>query len=151
MVLQKEFQENKKRIRTLIKRNKSISKILKAKGQKPLRKEYMEKPIMLYALKLEGNFYYVGMSRNPEKRYKRHLKGKGSMWTKQYRPIEIIEIRETGSSDDSEVGLMEDQMTLEYAEKYGYDNVRGGGYCQRKPRWPRNETDEISWITVPEN
>lgn len=145
MVLQKEFQENKKQIHFLAKRNKYISKTLKDRGQKPLRKEYMERPIMLYSLKLESGFYYIGMSRNPQKRFKRHLKGKGSMWTKKYKPLELLEIRETGSNNDSEVGLMEDQMTLEYARQYGYDNVRGGGYCQRKPIWPIEESP-VNWI-----
>jgi predicted GIY-YIG superfamily endonuclease len=148
MVLQKEFQDNKDQIRVLLKRNRFITKELSKAGAKPLRKSYMEKPIMLYALLLERDFYYIGMSRNPEKRFAKHLKGKGAAWTKKHCPVKIVEIREAKTNDDSEAGLMEDQMTLEYAEKYGYDNVRGGGYCQAKPPWPSK--DPIKWITVPE-
>ncbi len=146
MELQHEFQENKKRIHFLMKRNKFITKELKSHGQKPLRKQYMEKPIMLYALRLESDFYYVGMSRNVDKRFRRHVAGKGSVWTKKYRPIEILETRATNTNDDSEAGLMEDAMTIEYAQLYGYDNVRGGGYCQTKPQWPPEVS--LGWIRV---
>lgn len=99
------------------------------------KKNKLKKPIVLYALKLEDEKYYIGLTRNITKRFISHKKGMGSWWTKIYQPIEIIEIRKTNIISESEASKLEDKMTIEYAIKYGTDNVRGGGYCQRKPRW----------------
>jgi len=41
------------------------------------------KPWLLYALRLEGGYYYVGISKDVNKRFKKHSKGKGAMWTKK--------------------------------------------------------------------
>lgn len=92
--------------------------------------------VMLYALRLEGNNYYVGMSYNVERRFASHVKGKGAAWTKRHRPLEIQETRPTGKFIQDEVAKLEDDMTLEYALKYGSDRVRGGGWCQAHPLWP---------------
>lgn len=134
MALMHELEDIKKQIIELKTRSKAIRK--KLAGQKLIKGDYFNKPIMLYALKLEGGYWYVGMSRNPEKRFKRHGTRKGANWTKLHTPIEIHEIRDTKLTDDGEVALLENDMTLEYAMKYGSDLVRGGGYCQSKPRWP---------------
>lgn len=143
-----------KEIKLLMKTKKKYQvQLKKLVGKRPLQKlgyakvnTYFEKPIFLYALKLEQDYYYIGMSRDPDKRFKRHLKGKGSMWTKEHKPLEIVETRPTHTNDDSEASKMEDVMTLEYAEQYGYNKVRGGGYCQRKPLWPRKSP--TAWIKV---
>jgi predicted GIY-YIG superfamily endonuclease len=76
----------------------------------------------IYILKLKGGKYYVGKSENPMKRYKEHLEGKGSAWTKKFRPIAVEKIIENASPFD------EDKYTKEYMAKYGIDKVRGGTY-----------------------
>lgn len=134
MVLMHELRDNTQKIHNLRNRNREIKRLLK--GQKLIKNNYFDKPIQLYALRLEDRCWYVGMSRNPERRFTKHGGNKGAMWTREHKPIEIIEIRQTGSTDDGAVNLLEDDMTLEYALKYGSEFVRGGGYCQRKPRWP---------------
>lgn len=93
--------------------------------------------VKLYALQLEDNCWYVGMSFNVEKRFSKHCKGKGAQWTKLHKPIKIHEIRQTEFYSQDSVARLEDDMTLEYALKHGSDKVRGGGYCQSKPRWPQ--------------
>lgn len=136
MILQQEYQSVLKQIKVLNKRRFEIKKMLKAQGKNPImRSEYFDKPIWLYALRLQDNCYYVGMSRNIDRRYKSHLKG-GTVWTSAHPPLEVIERRETGLVDDSAVARLENDMTFEYAMKFGKDYVRGGGYCQMKPRWP---------------
>lgn len=115
--------------------------------KKPGVKTYVQKPWVLYALSLEGGYWYVGMSRNPEKRFGKHLRGKGAVWTRLHRPIEIVELRPTTIMVDSEASLLEDEMTLEYAKKYGVEVVRGGGYCQTKPKWPSHVYEpDLSWV-----
>ena len=41
----------------------------------------------IYVLKLQGGRYYVGKSQDVIGRYKQHMDGKGSAWTKKYKPI----------------------------------------------------------------
>lgn len=92
--------------------------------------------VKLYALRLQNNCWYIGMTYDVERRFAKHSKGKGANWTKLYKPIEISETRDTKLYSQAEVGKLEDDMTLEYALKYGSDKVRGGGWCQTKPHWP---------------
>ena len=103
--------------------------------------------IHLYALRLEGGHWYIGASPSPVRRYKKHLLGKGANWTRLHKPVELVETRPTGEYYLDKTSLLEDDMTLEYALKYGSQYVRGGGYCQTKPKWPlliiENET--YSW------
>lgn len=85
-----------------------------------------EKKCSIYVLKLKHNKYYIGKSINVNKRIKQHFKGKGSTWTKLYKPIEIFEIRR--NCDDFD----EEKITLQYMKKYGINNVRGGSYARIK-------------------
>lgn len=78
----------------------------------------------VYALKLENGKYYIGKSDNLEQRLESHFAGSGAAWTREHRPLEIMETRENVSRFE------EDKMTKEYMEKYGIDNVRGGAYTQ---------------------
>jgi predicted GIY-YIG superfamily endonuclease len=76
----------------------------------------------IYILRLEGRKYYVGKSENVMLRYQQHLNGKGSTWTKKYKPVSLIKMIEKASPFD------EDKITKEYMAKYGIENVRGGSY-----------------------
>lgn len=136
MALYKELLDVKAQLKILRQRKKHLEKALKDSSFKRPRPEYMDKTIKLYALLLEDNCYYIGMTRNMDKRFAKHIKGTGANWTKLHRALSIVEIRETNNSDDDKVALLENDMTVEYALKYGKDKVRGGGYCQSKPRWP---------------
>lgn len=101
--------------------------------------------VKLYALRLQNNCWYIGMSYDVDRRFTKHLRGKGAKWTKLNHPIEIHETRDTNLYSQDEVARLEDDLTLEYALLYGSDKVRGGGYCQTKPLWPdiirQNEID----------
>ena len=44
----------------------------------------------VYVLKLENDRYYVGESISPDTRIQNHFKGKGSAWTRLYKPIEVL-------------------------------------------------------------
>jgi predicted GIY-YIG superfamily endonuclease len=76
----------------------------------------------IYILKLENCKYYVGKARNIENKYKEHLNGIASEWTKIHRPITIIE--EVSNAPY----LCEDKYVFKYMSKYGIENVRGGSY-----------------------
>lgn len=77
----------------------------------------------IYILQLEKDKYYVGFTeRKDGERFKEHFTGNGSLWTKTYKPIQVIEWRK-GTLED------EDRVTLEMMNKYGWWNVRGGKWC----------------------
>lgn len=78
----------------------------------------------IYILRLKGGKYYVGKTDNILKRYDEHVAGKGSSWTRKYKPIGIEKTISNASVFD------EDRYTKEYMSKYGIENVRGGSYVQ---------------------
>jgi predicted GIY-YIG superfamily endonuclease len=83
--------------------------------------------LTIYALQLETNKYYIGQTNrgtNATIRFQEHKSGKGSEWTKRYKPISIIETYETESLFE------EDILTKKYMMKYGIENVRGGSYTK---------------------
>ncbi len=77
----------------------------------------------IYVLLLKGGRYYIGKSNNVITRYKQHLKGEGSAWTRKYKPVSIEHVINNVSAFD------EDKITKEYMSKYGIDKVRGGSYA----------------------
>lgn len=78
----------------------------------------------LYILRLQGGRYYIGKSNNVENRYKQHVNGQGSSWTKKYPPISLERTIDNASPFD------EDKVTKEYMLKHGIDKVRGGSYTE---------------------
>ena len=76
----------------------------------------------IYILKLEQSKYYVGKSKNVQARFQEHMQGKGSAWTRKYKPVSIDAIIEDVSPFD------EDKQVKIYMSKYGIENVRGGTY-----------------------
>ena len=78
----------------------------------------------IYILKLENNKYYVGKTNNPELRLKNHFENHGSLWTRRYKPLEILEIIKNCDEFD------EDKYTIKMMKKYGIENVRGGSFCK---------------------
>jgi len=134
--LQRELLEIGREKSRLNKRRREIIKELTARDAEYLLHK-RKVTIRLYVLELEHDCWYVGFSSNPEKRFKKHLRGSGANWTKLHKPIEIHTVRETKLYLDSEAAQLENELTLDYARNYGTDKVRGGGYCQTKPPWPK--------------
>ena len=46
----------------------------------------------IYVLKLEGGKYYVGKTNNPNIRVNNHFNSNGSVWTKKYKPLSVLEV-----------------------------------------------------------
>ena len=80
--------------------------------------------MILYVLKLEEEKYYVGITRNFKRRYKQHMDGKASSWTRRYKPLEVFEKMNVDDYFDDTI------YTIKYMEKFGIDNVRGGSLCK---------------------
>lgn len=96
--------------------------------------------VFLYVLLLDGNHFYVGMTRGLKRRLWQHFRSPahwGSDWTAKYKPFSVIHCSEIfGKSHD--LAFIENQATLRLAKLKGADRVRGGAYT-------REELGE-SWI-----
>lgn len=138
--LQKEYANNRLEIMRLQKRQTALKKEMDKRGINTMvRAEYYDKNIQLYVLRLQGDNWYIGSSRDVEKRFKQHnTHNKGAKWTAKHKPIEIVETFDTKTAHDSEACKQEDDLTIQYAIKYCAKRVRGGGYSQVKvsPHWP---------------
>jgi cellular nucleic acid-binding protein len=82
------------------------------------------KPVFIYVLRLLGDKYYIGKTVTPTVRIDNHFNGKGSVWTKKYKPVEVIELSPETNK------FHEEFKTIDYMDKYGIDNVRGGSFCE---------------------
>jgi hypothetical protein len=84
----------------------------------------------VYVLSLQENKYYIGKIDNIDKIQKIHFTytptniytPKSSLWTGIYRPLTVEKIYEN-TDDDTKI-------TLEYMDKIGIDNVRGGVFSE---------------------
>lgn len=77
----------------------------------------------VYALLLEGDNYYIGITTDYLTRMSNHRKGEGSKWTALHKFIDVIEIIPGALISD------EKRLTIKYMHKYGWQKVRGGPWC----------------------
>ena len=82
--------------------------------------------VFIYIIQLEQGKYYIGKTNNPQFRLESHFKSNGSEWTKIYKPLRVIEVKP--NCDDYD----EDKITIQYMDKYGINNVRGGSFVSVK-------------------
>lgn len=78
--------------------------------------------VYIYILQLKYGKYYVGKTNNPNIRIDDHFNSNGSTWTSKYKPIKVEKV--IPNCDDFD----EDKYTLQYMEKFGINNVRGGSF-----------------------
>ena len=80
----------------------------------------------IYVLRLEHNKYYIGFSNDLTSDLVKHEQGEYCEWTKLYKPIECILIKDKCDYLD------QDRVTLYFMSEYGTDAVRGGTFCDVK-------------------
>ncbi|MDN3139606.1 GIY-YIG nuclease family protein [Enterococcus faecalis] len=85
----------------------------------------------LYCLQLKNDRYYIGISKNPYRRFWEHKKGekKGALFTKKYPPKNLVFIQDLGRANEFDYIKMETQATLNAMKKIGCYKVRGGELC----------------------
>jgi predicted GIY-YIG superfamily endonuclease len=86
----------------------------------------------IYVLKLVDDRYYIGRSQNIVQRIEDHFSGNGSVYTKKYKPLNVVEIVEEKTNDD------ERNKTIEYIGKYTWEKVRGYAWCKVEYKTPFN-------------
>lgn len=79
----------------------------------------------VYVLELEDDCFYVGKSKDVEKRFSQHLSGEGAAWTALHKPLKISEVKEHKGIFD------EDNKVKVLMMVYGIDKVRGGTYSMK--------------------
>jgi len=82
--------------------------------------------MFFYVLKLANGKYYVGKTKNVERRIQDHEDGYGCEWTKRYKMKSVECVFE---SDDP---MYEDYLVKQLMNHHGISNVRGGSYVQLK-------------------
>jgi predicted GIY-YIG superfamily endonuclease len=84
----------------------------------------------VYVLKCDHGRYYVGYTADLEARIDEHSDGAGSEWTREHKPLEVVE--EYSVHDEQAGKELEKRVTLQHMMKYGVNNVRGAGYTQTR-------------------
>lgn len=87
----------------------------------------------IYVLELIDNRYYVGRTGNILRRIEEHFTGCGAIYTIKYKPIKVIEVAEELTKKD------ERNKTLEMMLKYGWEKVRGAGWCSLEIKKPNDK------------
>ena len=78
----------------------------------------------VYILRLVAGKYYVGISKNPQKRIKDHFAGRGAGWTRKHAPLAVEAVY-------NGVNVFEEDMwTKRLMAEKGILNVRGGYYVR---------------------
>ena len=86
----------------------------------------MEKHIVYVIACKSPNHFYVGYSREFDKRMKTHKRKGGAMFTKIHGFDKVIFTKEVSSIEEAK--KLENKLTFELIEKYGSDNVAGAGH-----------------------
>ena len=91
----------------------------------------------VYVLKLQGSpaNWYVGATNNVEARICEHFAGAGALWTQKHPPVSVVETLECPGGDPLP---LERGKVAEYAMRYGWARVRGGGHVKvdaTQPTW----------------
>ena len=89
----------------------------------------------IYILSLVENKYYIGYTDNIKKRVQDQIDGKGSSFTKKYRPTSLVKVYENVSP------LKVDKYVIKYMKKFGINNVRGGSY--KNVELKKSQIDEL--------
>lgn len=82
----------------------------------------------LYCLLLENNCYYIGISNDVKKRFKKHKKGKGARFTKKNKPVKMLFSHSLGFTEMDNILKMETQATINLMSLVGCAHVRGGQF-----------------------
>lgn len=76
----------------------------------------------VYVLRLEQGKFYVGASRNIQRRIENH----NSVWTQKYKPESVDDVFPA----KEQIKELEREVTLMYMKRYGWENVRGAGWTK---------------------
>lgn len=88
--------------------------------------------------------HYVGISRNPEQRFRDHRWGRTLDFVKQNRPVKRLKFKLLETTDWKQAENEETNKTIELINQYGIENVSGGrilGDLKRRKRLFKKELE----------
>ncbi len=97
------------------------------------RKRSTDVKYFTYALLLDEGKIYVGETDNIYQRLLEHMtmSNSSAMWVRKHGPVRrVLEI-----TSDAPEGA-EEERTLEYMSIFGWENVRGSGWCRKRMLGP---------------
>lgn len=92
--------------------------------------EYEFDDYKLYVLALNEGKFYVGITKEIERRLAEHKSGIGARYTSYYKPIGVVYRQNLKTRYKKEAERQEHILTIQLMKKYGVDRVRGAEYCQ---------------------
>lgn len=110
-------------------------KIQRIKSKKRRKKSEQKTNWFLYVLELENGKWYVGITRNIQKRINSHCIGTGANWTRVHPPISVVELHDIGDITQSAATKIENEMVRIVMDCNGKENVRGGDLCGLDLKW----------------
>lgn len=84
----------------------------------------------VYVLALEGGKFYVGITKEVDRRLAEHKSGQGARFSKRNKPLGIVYTKTLNTAFFKDAEIEEDKITIDLMKKYGIENVQGGHYCQ---------------------
>lgn len=87
----------------------------------------------LYVLELTGGKYYVGQTKHPDRRIRKHFNGSGAEWTRRHPPLREITRINLGIIDYRTGELAENDKVIELMRQHGFQHVRGGFFTHISP------------------
>lgn len=105
---------------------KSIETIIKWEYKRSLKRAPKHTIGTVYVLKLQGDHYYVGFTRDLPHRLAKHFAHKGALWTQKHEPVNLVDVY----YDVPE--FVEHRVTKIYIERYGPEKVRGGNHLDSR-------------------
>ncbi|AGE54471.1 GIY-YIG catalytic domain-containing endonuclease [Paramecium bursaria Chlorella virus KS1B] len=122
-------------------RESAIANVRVSNQYKKMDREYYNgNRYFTYALLLQNNKIYVGDTSNIYSRLMSHfeMSESSAKWVKLHGPVKrVLEI-----TYDAPPGA-ENERTLEYADIFGYENVRGGYHCKLNMETPPSRLDDF--------
>lgn len=103
-------------------KEKSKEKDKKSK-KKSNTKRRTRRTTYIYVLLCQEDKYYVGKTKDLERRMEEHFSEDGATWTKLYEPVKLVETHRARGMLDENI------TTLQMMDKHGIENVRGGSFC----------------------
>lgn len=99
---------------------------------------------VLYILKCQHHYHYIGVSSDLRHRLSQHDNGKGSSITKLHKPIKLEGVYSIGNMSYEEAEMYEDAFALRMVVDHNSTKWRGGRYCTKiKPKTAEKKLSKI--------
>ena len=93
----------------------------------------------LFVLKLQGENFYVGRTKNIKLAILNEFNSLGSEWTKIHRPIELFSLIDISNHETNKIRNLHNSLVINYMKKFGFQKIRGGDFFNVDTRNHKNK------------